>query len=180
VVSKLAPDRVLEIGPGPGVFKSAAAAIGIEVETVDVDRDLNPDIVASVLRLPFKDDSYDVVCAFQVLEHLRYDHALKALSEIIRVSKKDIIISLPNAQKLYYISAHIPFLGVRYIHLKSPFSKPKDHEFDGQHYWEINKKGYSLKKIISDLSKLAKIKHHFRSNLFSYHHFIILEKAKTK
>lgn len=175
-VNKLAPDRVLEIGPGPGVFKAAAVAIGMQVETVDIDKTLNPSVVASISKLPFRDNSYDVVCAFQVLEHLPYDQALTALSEIVRVSKKSIIISLPNAQKSYYISTYIPLLGVRYIHLRNPFSKQKKHQFDGQHYWEINKQGYSINKIMRDLSKLAKIKNHFRPNLFNYHHFIILEK----
>jgi protein-L-isoaspartate O-methyltransferase len=48
-VIKLNPERVLEIGPGPGLFKALAGAMGIHVETLDLDPDLKPDHAASVL-----------------------------------------------------------------------------------------------------------------------------------
>ena len=48
-VVKLGPENVLEIGPGPGLFKAVAACFGVNVETLDLDPDLNPDHVGSVL-----------------------------------------------------------------------------------------------------------------------------------
>lgn len=40
---RLRPERVLEIGPGPGLLKATAAQFGVSVETLDLDADLNPD-----------------------------------------------------------------------------------------------------------------------------------------
>ena len=55
--------------------------------------------------LPFGDDSFDVVTALDVLEHLDNPHA--ALSELIRVARKTVIVSLPN---MYYIEFRLRFL----------------------------------------------------------------------
>ena len=45
-------------------------------------------------KLPFEDNSFDIVCALDVLEHLENVH--DALGEIKRVSRKAAVISLPN------------------------------------------------------------------------------------
>lgn len=87
-VQKLQPNRVLEVGPGPGLFKTVAATFGISVETLDIDPDLKPDHVGSATAMPFSDGSYDVVCAFQMLEHLPYEAALQAFGEMARVSRR--------------------------------------------------------------------------------------------
>lgn len=98
-IQKLAPETVLELGPGPGIFKAIATHLGIKVETLDIDPELKPDHVASVTEMPFPDGSYDVVCAFQMLEHLPYNVSLKAFREMVRVSKHYVVISLPDAKK---------------------------------------------------------------------------------
>ena len=61
-------------------------------------------------RLPFKDNSYDVVTALDVLEHLENPHA--ALKELCRVAKKSVMISLPN---MFYIKFRLNFLRGRGI-----------------------------------------------------------------
>ncbi|HFE37487.1 MAG TPA: class I SAM-dependent methyltransferase, partial [Gammaproteobacteria bacterium] len=100
-VIRLQPESVLEIGPGPGVFKNMATLFGVKVETLDIDPELMPDHVGSVTALPFEDNSYDVVCAFQILEHLPYDVALRAFNEIVRVSRSHVVISLPDAKPVW-------------------------------------------------------------------------------
>jgi|TARA_B100000929_G_scaffold273925_1_gene246670 SAM-dependent methyltransferase len=44
--------------------------------------------------IPFSDDSFDIVFALDVLEHVENIHFL--FSEILRVSKKEAIVALPN------------------------------------------------------------------------------------
>src|SRR3546814_15484912 len=80
-IIRLQPRRVLEIGPGIGLFKRAAGLYGVPVETLDIDPELKPDHVASVTELPFADGEFDVVCAFQMLEHVPYDVSLAAFAE---------------------------------------------------------------------------------------------------
>jgi SAM-dependent methyltransferase len=55
--------------------------------------------------LPFEDKQFDVVTALDVIEHLDNPHA--AIKELIRITKKTLIISLPN---MYYIQFRWHFL----------------------------------------------------------------------
>lgn len=150
-VIKLNPSRVLEIGPGAGVFKTLLSLFNIKVETLDIDPELTPDYVGSVFQMPFDDREFDVVCAFQMLEHLPYNDSLKAFKEMARVAKKNIVISLPDAKKILVFSLLVPRLGLVKISLPIPRLRLKKHEFDGEHYWEVNKLGFSLETVINDL-----------------------------
>lgn len=175
-ISELAPARVLEIGPGAGILKSVAKVSGIEITTVDHDLELNPDYVGSLQRLPFSDASYDLVCAFQVLEHLEYQKAIDAVLEMARVSAKHIFISLPNAQITWRYQLYLPKFGELRFMFPRPLWRPTKHRYDGEHYWEINKKGYELKKILKDLNAACPIKKEWRPYENPYHHFILMEK----
>lgn len=67
--------------------------------------------------LPYEDNSFDVVTALDVLEHL--ENPDQVLSEIIRVSKKMSVISLPN---MYYYKFRLNFLFGRGISDKYRFN----------------------------------------------------------
>lgn len=177
-VIQLAPSSVLEIGVGAGIFKEMASNFGVDIETVDFDPELNPNYVASVTDLPFKDNVYDVVVAFQVLEHLPYDQFLIALNEMERVAARYIVISLPDAETLWRYAFHIPKIGVKSFYIKRPNIGPKEHKFNGEHYWEISKKGYPLSRITNDLKRqgLELIKT-YRVPEYTYHRFFVLRKC---
>ena len=153
-VMSLKPRSVLEVGPGPGLLKTFAKNCGVSVETVDIDPELRPDCVASATSLPFSENAYGCVCAFQMLEHLPYRESVKALAEMVRVADDYVLISLPDAKVLWAYSLYFPKIGQVAFHFPRPrlFDPPK--EFDGQHYWEINAKGYPLQKVIADLVSL--------------------------
>lgn len=150
-VMSLKPRSVLEIGPGPGLFKTFARNSGMVVETVDIDPELRPDHVASATNLPFSDNTYGCVCAFQMLEHLPYSESLKAFAEMVRVADDYVVINLPDAKVLWAYSLYLPKIGQVVFHLPRPRFFIPSKEFDGQHYWEINAKGYLLKQVIADL-----------------------------
>jgi SAM-dependent methyltransferase len=62
-----------------------------EVDIVgDCDLKVNLD---SLDELPFKDEAFEVCCAFDVLEHLEQFHLI--VQEMVRVASKQILISLP-------------------------------------------------------------------------------------
>ncbi|HRF43378.1 MAG TPA: class I SAM-dependent methyltransferase [Candidatus Competibacteraceae bacterium] len=174
-VQKLKPNRVLEVGPGPGLFKTVAATFGISVETLDFDPDLKPDHVGSATAMPFSDGAYDVVCAFQMLEHLPYEAALQAFGEMARVSRSHVIISLPDARPVWRYQLHIPKLGSCDFFIPRPLLKAPVHVFDGEHYWEINKQGYPLSRVIADCSKHLKLVKTYRVFENSSHRFFIFE-----
>lgn len=174
-VISLQPESVLEIGPGPGVFKTLAKSFGLHVETLDIDPELNPDHIASADDMPFEDKSYDVVCAFQMLEHVPYDLSLKIFSEMSRVARKRVIISLPDAHTIWSYSVYVPKIGQLRMQVARPLTRKKRHEFDGEHYWEINKLGYSSNKVYHDLQQAGrrKLEKSYRVYEFPYHHFLI-------
>lgn len=176
-VIKLKPSIVLEIGPGPGIFKNIASLLGIKVETFDIDPELHPDHVGSVFQMPFEDKSFDVVCAFQMLEHLPFEQSLMAFREMRRVSKFALIISLPDAAIRYPLSIQFPKFGTVRFSIPKPRFRQASHSFDGQHYWEINKAGFNLSHVTKMLIEQGGVKllktYRVHENL--YHRFMIFE-----
>lgn len=70
-----------------GVEPSAAARTSSVCRTAVVD--------ASAENLPFGDDSFDVVCALEVIEHLRQGLYEQALAQMRRVARRNVLISVP-------------------------------------------------------------------------------------
>lgn len=177
-VIKLHPKCVLEIGPGSGAFLSVATKFGLNVKTLDIDPELKPDYLGSADTIPLPDGAVDVTCAFQVLEHMPFDTSMKALSEMCRISRKAVVISLPDVKTSWASTLSIPKLGVFRFVLVRPGFKPRAHKFDGEHYWEINKENYQLKRIISEIKKVTPncLVRTFRVHENQYHRFFIIKK----
>ncbi|MDR2490120.1 MAG: class I SAM-dependent methyltransferase [Spirochaetaceae bacterium] len=173
------PQSVLEVGIGPGVIKAILKNIGNCIyESMDIDDELKPDHIGSILAMPFQNNQYDVIGCFQVLEHLPYENFERALSELLRVAKKAVIISLPDAERV--LSLHIPKICHRIF--KWPLARKRIHTFDGEHYWEINKKGYGCNEIIKKIKCICKkhnymLKKEYRVPENPYHHFFVLTAA---
>jgi hypothetical protein len=170
-IQKLKPKNVLEIGPGPGLFKSLVSILGTTIETMDIDPDLKPDHVASATAIPFNDGVFEMVCAFQMLEHLPYEVSLKAFGEMVRVSSRHVLISLPDARRVWRLNVVSRCFLVPRPQIITPV-----HKFEGEHYWEINKRGYSLTRVTSDLSKHARLIKTYRVFEFPFHRFFIFER----
>jgi predicted SAM-dependent methyltransferase len=170
---RLAPENVLEIGPGPGLFRAVAGAFGLTVDTVDLDPELRPTYVASATALPLKDGAYSVVCAFQMLEHLPYEESLRAFDELVRVSRRHVLISLPDATTVWRYLAHIPKRGTREFFLPRPRLRRPVHRFNGEHHWEIGKRGFPLEKVVRDFTRSATLTNTYRVSENSYHRFFV-------
>ncbi len=176
-IISLKPQTVLEIGPGDGVVSHYLQNnAGIDYTSVDIAADLHPDIVSSVDDLKIDDNSFDIACCFEVLEHLPFEKFDKSLQELGRVSKKYVIISLPHWGRNYALSIKIP--GFKKIKLHKKISPvPKKHKFDGEHYWEIGKKNYSVKLIRKKIKQAGFIiKKDYIDFDSPFHHFFVLEK----
>jgi len=177
-IIKLNPKKVLEIGIGNGFVSKYLKERKVNVLTLDVDKRLNPDMVGSVLNIPFSDESFDLIACYEVLEHIEYKNINKALSEIFRVSKSYAILSLPDASRVYRVYQKKKKIGVFKRLISLPRLKNPIHKFDGEHYWEIGKDGYPLSKITKDIERAGFIiKKVYRIFENPYHRFFMLKKV---
>jgi len=102
----LKAESILDAGCGEGftMDKLSKNGIGQKIEGVEYSKEaillgkkLFPYLTfkeGSVYELPYQDNSFDLVVCTEVLEHL--EEPSKVLKEILRVSKKYVLISVPN------------------------------------------------------------------------------------
>lgn len=175
-VMALEPRSVLEVGVGPGILRAVLTNLKVPYESMDIDPDLEPDHIGSVLSAPFEDNSYDVVVCFQVLEHLPYDSFVDAVVELGRVARKAIVISLPDASPAWPVAFWIPTRGLHRHLIMPPHLRPRVHRFDGQHYWEIGKRHFPLRRIERDIKRAGfKVSKAYRVWDNPYHRFFAIE-----
>lgn len=122
----------LETGAGSGKFSFMLADEGYEATAMDFNKTIlealkrNNEKVSkkikivegNILNIPFPDNSFDLVLAEGINEHLLGCDREKAIKEMVRVSKNKIIIFVPDAQSLEYIKKYPEGLTGEY-----PFSK---------------------------------------------------------
>ena len=173
-VLRLKPDSVLEIGIGDKTVVNFLKSQGVNITTLDINKDLKPDVIGSVLTMPFQDSSFNVVLCAEVLEHLPFEKFEEGLKELKRVSRKNLVLSLPHFGRSLKFSFKIPLIKEKRIACRLAF--PIKHVFNGEHYWEIGKKGYPPDKIRKIIKKYFQIKKEFIPFENQYHHFFILEK----
>lgn len=106
-VSRDVPVSALDLGCGDGLFLSLLKERGIIGKGLDIseegvrkakEKELDVSVFDFNGKLPFLNDSFDVVATLDVLEHL-YDPE-NLIKEAFRVSKKHLIISVPNFNSL--------------------------------------------------------------------------------
>ncbi len=181
---KINGSKVLEVGKGTGVFSNYLKNTGINITTIDIDESKNPDYTADARKLPFKSNTFDIICCFEVLEHLPYSESLRALNEFYRVTKKYIIISVPFScqylsfflyvgiwplDKLFNLGVRIPnsFLDIKY--------GSKEHK------WELGKMGYPKNKFIKDIKEIGfRVIQKEHISLNRKHFFLVAEKHPNK
>lgn len=105
-IKQLKPDSILDVGAGEGFIlealrtnKIAKKLEGIEYmdEAIKLGKELHPKVTikkGNIYKLPYKTNSFDLTICTEVLEHL--EDPKTALAELKRVSKKYVILSVPN------------------------------------------------------------------------------------
>jgi hypothetical protein len=138
-----------EIGKGNGLTSSILKQFGYDVTTIDFDPNVMPDVECSVLELKRAvTKKFNAVLCFEVLEHLQFDDFENALENLGFISDRYLILSLPYVGITIKAHLYVAKYGEREIE----FTKRvplfwKSHVFNGQHYWEVGKKGFSRDRI---------------------------------
>lgn len=160
--------NILEVGSGDGLIFNALRQRGYDPVALDISGKALKHIQGGKLvqgtanQLPFASNSFDLVLACEVLEHIPNPIYKTVLEEIIRVAKKYILITVPYREKLEWNHARCPSCGCIFngaYHVKS-FNE-NDMKFLFKNF-----------KCIS-LDKIVKILHPDRTisfELFIRHH----------
>ncbi|MEK7609652.1 MAG: methionine biosynthesis protein MetW [Patescibacteria group bacterium] len=99
--------KVLDLGCGDGLLLSMLKDKGIIGEGLDISeegvskaraRGINASVFDFSNKLPFSDDTFDVVVMLDLLEHLYDPETL--FKEAVRVSKQSLIVGIPNFSSL--------------------------------------------------------------------------------
>jgi len=175
-VRRCGGNQVMEIGLGLGLTTWILRRWGLNVTTLDIDPALGPTCAGDIRELPFADDSFDTVLAAEVLEHLPYSDFERCLGELRRVTRGHVVITLPCALIGVHVGINLPILEPFFLALGfRQWTRPR---FDGQHYWELDRRGYSKRRIRRSLVRAGlAVEKEFRPGLSLYNYFFILKKA---
>lgn len=190
----LGQSTALEIGIGMGLVSHVLRFNGMDVRTADFDPALSPDIVCDIRELPIDDEQFDVVLASEVLEHIPWEDVPKALQEMCRVTKEYAVVSVPYNQHSIELYGNLNI--VKYLYFRGLINRllshlfpcrfyvgiPRwmtTHKFNGEHYWEIGYRGYSVRQVRDIVTMHFAIEKEFRVPLDPYHYIFVLRKRKT-
>src|SRR5579863_623900 len=97
------PYRVLDVGGQMPAFwpcfPSLAGTFIPDARAVVVDLNARSELYnyvrASGFELPFRDETFDLVCSFDTLEHISGEHRPRFLSELLRVTRDGLYLAFP-------------------------------------------------------------------------------------
>lgn len=178
--------RVLFVGVGDGLVPYYLRTIcGVDITTLDFDPELKPDIVADIRKIPAEDNTYDAVAVFEVLEHLPYSDFEHVLAELARASTGEVVVSLPYRHTGIDLAIKFPYVRTLfkrdYLRLLLTFPI----RFPGiaiakQHYWEIDNKLTTFRRVRNSIKKVFTIEQEYASFMDAYRHFFILKKKSSE
>ena len=95
---------IIDVGCGNGIICNALAdsyeVLGVDISETALTYVKTPKLLASATDIPLPDHSYDLVLSSEMLEHLTDPELALAISELKRLSKRYIIVSVPNQEQL--------------------------------------------------------------------------------
>lgn len=108
---------VLDVGVGPGAFLNYLALCGHFDRVTGIDKrrysrfvELTPDLdyrIMDIKKLPFPENSFDIVFCMEVLEHLDSTTFEAGLSSLRRIASKKLVMTVPFDEPLPLPSYHL-------------------------------------------------------------------------
>ncbi len=177
--------NILFIGVGDGVVVNYLQKNpDLNITTLDIAEDLKPNIIGDVKEIFFKENEFDLIVAYEVLEHTPFDDFESILNKLSKISK-NVIISLPYRNSGFEVIIKFPFIRTLFkrdyfrLLLAFPIKFP-GFEISGQHYWEIDNKNFKMKKIKFCINKYFEIKFIKKALLTPYKCFFVLKSKNIK
>lgn len=120
-ILKYAGNTILDVGCGNGGYVSELSKRGYVICGIDLlpqsyNQKVHHRIIkGSVTDLPFKNESFDTILLFNVLEHVDDKRALR---EVYRICRKNIIFSVPRQKEKeleYYGITYHPYVDLSHL-----------------------------------------------------------------
>lgn len=165
-------ETCLVVGKGDGIVPYVLERAGVRTTTADIDPSLEPDTVSDVRSLPFRAGSFDCALAAQILEHVPFETLDRALSELRRVTRSFVVVSVPQRGRAWELAVKLPFLPA----LKAGGVLPARtrHRFDGQHHWEVGARDFRRRRLEAALGSRFTIAETLVVPDHPYHRFYVL------
>jgi hypothetical protein len=190
-IRRLKVGSVLEIGPGEGTVRDYMRALGLVWDTVDISIESTPTFRSRLEELDADAlaGRWELVCAFQMLEHSPYEAFVPNLRKMAVMSRRWVYLSLPYSCRgfrleLSWLSGQ-NWRGGRALERYWPTNLPNRRyrpeylaEFPWvAHQWEIGRQGFPLARILADVGRagLRIVEREHGRNPF--HYFILAEKT---
>lgn len=137
--------KVLDVGSAQGWYIKYLKDLGFEVTATDIEKTIAFDDVPFVQTfgadLPFESNSFDTVLAINIIEHIEDEE--KTLSELRRVTKERLLLSVPNADDSLLERYNLTF--------RHQTDKTHQREYSQKNIKEnLERVGFEVKKIILD------------------------------
>lgn len=113
----LNPKNCLDVGCGNGSLVYFLRLFGIDAYGVDLSKHavelagqkVKPYLrIGDVTDIPYKDNQFDLVLTFDVLEHVERDKIKKAIEETVRVSRRYIFHKIYTTENIWFNLSHKP------------------------------------------------------------------------
>ena len=165
-----------EVGIGAGFLGTVLTRNNKKYIGIDNHSGLSPDLISVLPYLPIETNSIDVCMCFQVLEHLPKSMLQSCISELARISRVGVVLSIPNATKTNKsIKQNLAIQIYKIFKFPQRFA-PITYPQDEQHFWEIGR-GLEIQELINCTAKEnLKLKISFRNKFNLYHHFFVFIK----
>ena len=193
-----AVSSILEVGPGSGYFASITKLLQYDVMTADIRPRNNPDYLGDFRELEIR-RAFDVVVAFEVLQHIPYSEFRSTLIKLRDLSNRYVLISLPARVHSFGLSIKLPglitprrlglgwlrgthsmFVNWEWPRKKYyPESKWSDRvDYWNPHYWEVGRSDYSRSDVLKQIQRSGlKVLWHKYNQHYTHHLFILTEKT---
>ena len=191
---------ILEVGPGSGYFASIMKDLNYMVKTADIKDRTNPDYLGDFRETEIP-ERFDLVAAFEMLQHLPYEDLPETLTRLAALSNKYVLISIPARVHKFELALEIPAmlaprrLGLGWFRgrhsMSTTWEWPRGRDrskstWEGRedywnpHYWEVGRKSFPRSRFLAEIeSSGLQILWHKYNPQHTHHLFVLAEKAVT-
>jgi len=136
-------ESILDVGCGDGAVTDHLAqrwsVTGLDSSPTALEHVQTDAVLGSATQLPFADQSFDLVLSSEMLEHMPTDDYHRAISEMARVSRRYLLISVPYREVLDFRTVRCPACGWR------------------GHVWGHRQGSFTAESLLADLAAYTAI-----------------------